>query len=75
MLLRTVQILHPNREYVFEGSTLFQEGSPVEGYPIYTGIQLPPGVYRIEQAYSSNTDMRNLCYAQDDTAFSGGKLM
>ena len=69
-----VQILRPNREYSFEGDTLFQEGVPVEAYPVYEGIRLPPGVYRVELAYSSSTDVQNPCYVQDSTFFSQGLL-
>lgn len=74
ILFCLVQMLRPNREYSFEGDTLFQEGVPVEDYPVYEGIRLPPGVYRIELAYSSSTDMQNLCYVQDSTVFPQGLL-
>lgn len=72
MLVCVIQILRPNREYLFEGDTVFQEGVPVEDYPVYEGIQLPPGVYRIELTYSSSTDMQHLCYVQDGMVFSEG---
>lgn len=74
MLLCLIQILRPNREYAFEGEVLFQEGPFVEAYPVYEGIQLPPGVYRVELAYSCSTDMQNMCYVQDGTVFTQGLL-
>lgn len=74
VLLCVAQILRPNREYHFEGETLFGEGVSVEEYPIYEGIRLPPGVYRVELMYSSSTDLQNLCYVQDSTVFPGGLL-
>lgn len=74
ILFCMVQILRPNREYFFEGDTLFQEGVPVEDYPVYEGIRLPPGVYLVELTYSSSTDMQNLCYVQDSTVFTQGLL-
>ena len=74
ILFCVVQILRPNREYFFEGDTLFQEGVPVEDYPVYEGIRLPPGVYCVELTYSSSTDMQNLCYVQDSKVFTQGLL-
>lgn len=74
MFFCVIQILRPNREYFYEGDILFQEGIPVEDFPVYEGIQLPPGVYRVELMYSSSTDMQNLCYVQDRTVYPQGLL-
>lgn len=74
MSLCVLQILRPDREYIFRGNVSFQEGVSVEGYPVYGGIRLPPGVYRVELEYFCDTDMRNLCYVQDHTVFPQGLL-
>lgn len=74
MFFCVIQILRPNREYFYEGDILFQEGIPMEDFPVYEGIQLPPGVYRVELMYSSSTDMQNLCYVQDRTVYPQGLL-
>ena len=74
MVICIVQILRPNREYSFEGEVLFQEETLSETCSVYEGIQLPPGVYRIELTYSCDTDMQNYCTVQDNTVFTGGLL-
>lgn len=47
-----VRILWPNREYLYEGSTLFQEGIAVSDCTVFEEISLSPGVYRMELEYS-----------------------
>lgn len=74
LALGALQILRPDREYIFQGNMSFQEGSPAEGYPVYEGIRLPLGVYRVELAYSCDTDMQNLCYVEDNTVSPKGLL-
>lgn len=69
-----IRILLPNREYCYEVNTSFQEGVPLEAYPVYEGIRLPPGVYRVELTYSCSTDMQNLCTMKDDSVFTKGLL-
>lgn len=69
-----VQMLRPNREYLFEGSTQFQEGVPVSDLPIFKDIHLPAGVYRVELDYSSSTDMQSLCEVYDGTVLTNGLL-
>ena len=66
-VLCVIQLLRPNREYCFEGEMLFQEGRLAGDYPVYEGIRLSPGVYYVELAYSCDTDLQNVCYAQDGT--------
>lgn len=74
VILCVVRMLWPNREYLYEGETLFQEGVPVSGYPVFENISLPMGVYRVELAYSCSTDMQSLCEVQDGGVFKGGLL-
>lgn len=68
------QMWRSGREYRFEGGMCFTEGTAVSGQPIYEGISLPPGVYRVALEYSSSEDLRSLCEARDQTVFPGGLL-
>lgn len=74
MLLCVGRMLWPNREYLYEGETLFQEGTAISDYPIFEGISLLPGVYRVELVYSCSTDMQNQCRVEDGNVFAGGLL-
>lgn len=69
-----VRMLWPNREYLYEGETLFQEGTAVSDYPVFEGISLSPGVYRMELVYSCSTDMQSLCWVKDGNVFTNGLL-
>ncbi len=74
MLACMARMLWPNREYVYEGNMLFQEGNPVSDYPVFEGIRLSPGVYRVELEYSCGTNMQSLCWVEDDHVFTNGLL-
>ncbi|MDE5747964.1 MAG: hypothetical protein K2I21_10355, partial [Acetatifactor sp.] len=74
MLLCVGRMLWSNREYLYEGETLFQEGTAISDYPIFEGISLLPGVYRVELVYSCSTDMQNQCRVEDGNVFAGGLL-
>lgn len=69
-----VQMLRPGREYLYEGGMHFAEGTAVSGQPVYEGISLPAGVYRVALEYSTSEDLRSLCHVQDGTVFPGGLL-
>lgn len=73
-LVCLIQMLRPRREYLYEGGTCFTEGIAVHEQPIYEGISLPAGVYRVALEYSTSEDMRSLCQVQDGTVFPGGLL-
>ncbi len=68
------QMSRRGREYVYEGGTCFTQGTAVAGQPVYEGISLPPGCYRVALEYSSSEDLRSLCEAGDGTVFPGGLL-
>ena len=74
VFLCVVRMLWPNREYLYEGETLFQEGIAISDYPVFEGISLSPGVYRVELVYSCSTDIQNLCWVEDGNVFAGGLL-
>lgn len=74
IILCVVRMLQPCREYVYEGETLFYEGVPVSRYPVFENITLPPGVYRVELAYSCGTDKQNLCGVWDGSVLTNGLL-
>ncbi len=69
-----VRILWPNREYLYEGSTLFQEGIAVSDCTVFEEISLSPGVYRMELEYSCSTDMQSMCWVEDGNVFTNGLL-
>lgn len=73
-LLCVIRMLWPNREYLYEGSSLFQEGTAVSEFPVFEGVSLSPGVYRMELEYSCSTDMQSLCWVEDGNVFTGGLL-
>lgn len=74
IVLCVVRMLWPNRDYLYEGETLFQEGAPVSDYPVFGGIRLPVGVYRVELEYSCSTDMQNLLEVRDGNVSPYGLL-
>lgn len=69
-----IQMLRPGREYLYEGGMCFTEGLAVSGQPVYEGISLPAGVYRVALEYSTSEDLRSLCQVKDGTVFPGGLL-
>lgn len=71
-LVLLIRILLPDRTYCYEGSYVFEAGTQQEKVPVYTGISLPAGVYRVELEYESDTDLNSWCGVQDGTVFSGG---
>ena len=73
-LVCILQILRSNREYHYEGKTVFEEGVPVNGYAIFGDVSLPVGVYRVQLDYDCSTDMQSICEVRDGTVFTGGLL-
>lgn len=69
-----IKIAKPCREYLYDGSASFTEETAAGKYEVYTGIELKPGVYRIELEYETDTDLAALCNVQDGTVFTGGLL-
>lgn len=72
--LCVIRMLWPNREYLYEGSTLFQEGTAVSEFPVFEKVSLSPGVYRMELEYSCGTDMQSTCWVEDGNVFTNGLL-
>lgn len=69
-----IQMMRPGREYLYEGGMCFTEGIAVSGQPVYEGISLPAGVYRVALEYSTSEDLRSLCQVQDGSVFPGALL-
>lgn len=73
-LICVILMAQPNREYLYEGSVRFQEGNAVCDYPVFEGICLSPGVYRMELTYSCDTDMQSMCWPEDGNVITNGLL-
>ncbi len=74
LLFLLIKIIMPCREYFFEGSYSFSEGTASPNAVIYEGIQLRPGVYCVELDYETDTDLGAICNVWDGTVFTGGLL-
>ncbi len=61
-------------EYECKGGLDFTEGSSGGDIVVCDGICLKPGVYRIELAYDTDTDLVALCNVADGTVFYKGLL-
>lgn len=74
LCLGIIKLVKPLNEYFYEGSHTFAQGVAVEEYVVYTGISLPPGVYKVELEYATDMPLGFLCKAQDGTVFPGALL-
>lgn len=73
VLFCTIQLFRPCKQYRYENSHTFAEGSPAREF-ISDPIALKPGVYYIEQEYVCDTDRNGHINATDGTVFTGGLL-
>lgn len=71
-LFCVIRIILPCKEYQYEGGYDFKETAENSSVAVYEGISLPPGVYRVELEYDTDTDFAGLCNIADGTVFSGG---
>lgn len=71
-LFLLIRILVPNRVYRYEGGYAFETGTGQEKVPVYAGISLPAGTYRVELEYGCDTDLHCWSGVEDGTVFSGG---
>ena len=69
-----IGIIMPGKEYSLYGNYYFTEGIAEHGTVIYDEISLSPGVYDVILEYDTNTSMKNLCYLEDGTVYTGGLL-
>lgn len=74
LLFLFIKLIMPCKEYHFEGGYAFETGVATSNTVIYDGISLTPGVYRIELAYETDTDLGAYCNVQDGTVYTGGLL-
>lgn len=74
LFLCVLQIIRPCQEYQYEGSSVFVEENGTEYAALYSGIDLRPGVYRIELEYATDTDLAGVCNIEDGTVFFRGLL-
>ncbi len=73
-ILCVARMLMPKQEYLFCDEYYFTEGVPEPTAVIYDQIALPPGVYDVVLEYDTNTSMKNLCYLEDSTVYTGALL-
>lgn len=73
-LALAVRLFLPYKTYELSGSYAFEPGVSTENAVVYSGITLPPGVYRVALHYDTDTDAGAYCNVHDGTVFSGGLL-
>lgn len=69
-----IRMILPKQEYHFYNEYYFVEGTVRQEAVIYEEIALPPGVYDVILEYNTSTSMKNLCYLEDSTVYTGGLL-
>ena len=76
VLFCLIKIVIPCEEWEYEckGGQAFEEGNSGGNTVVRDGICLKPGVYRIELAYNTDTDMVAMCNVADGTVFYKGLL-
>ncbi|MCM1188916.1 MAG: hypothetical protein NC541_06430 [bacterium] len=73
ILFCIIRIAIPCKVYQYSGERSFA-GTAAGQSDLYTGIQLPPGVYRVELSYSTDSNLQSVCSVADDTVLSGALL-
>ncbi len=75
-LFCVVRILLPNHIYTFEEAEgNFVSAENAGNITVCENISLPPGLYRIQLLYATDTDARSTCFVEDGHVYQGGLLV